>query len=106
MLIRIIRTRAKPGKWPEFERAFFEESPDLRDIPGVRGRWILHDLDDREAGFVVALWDSEAAALAFEHATERNQLLANPLPGEFEFHMCEIRCAWVAPETGGQADAS
>ena len=106
MLIRIIRTRAKPGKWPQFERAFFDESPDSRDIPGLRGRWIVHDLDDREAGFVVALWDCEAAAFAFEQATERNQLLAHPLPGESEFHMCEIRSAWIAPDPGGQDDAS
>jgi len=102
MLMRIIRTRAKPGKWPQFEQEFFENSPDLQGVPGTRGRWILHDLDDREAGFVVALWDSEVDALAFEQAAERNQLLTNPLPGEFEFHMCEIRCAWIAPDTGNR----
>lgn len=103
MLMRIIRTRAKPGLWSQFEREFFEETPDMLDVPGFFGRWILHDLDDREAGFVVALWDSEANALAFEQAQERHQSLTHPLPGEFEFHLCEIRSVWVAP---GSADSS
>lgn len=105
MLMRIIRTRAKQGKWPEFERQFFHETPDMQGVPGLRARWILHDLDDREAGFVVGLWDSEADVLAFEHAAERSHLLTQPLPGEFEFHLCEIRSAWVAPDiTGGNDD--
>jgi len=103
MLMRIIRTRAKPGKWPQFEQEFFENAPDPNGVPGLLGRWILHDLDDREAGFVVALWESEVRAIAFEQAEERNQLLGDPLPGEFEFHMCEIRCAWIAPDTGSQS---
>lgn len=98
MLMRIVRTRAIPGKWPEFEREFLAEAPDMHGVPGLHGRWILHDLDDHGAGFVVALWASAADAEAFEHETERNQLLTHPLPGEFEFHFCEIRCAWVAQD--------
>lgn len=99
MLMRIIRTRAKPGKWPEFEQQFFDQAPDTQGVPGLRARWVLHDLDDREAGFVVVLWDSKREAIAFEHATERSHLLARALPGEFEFHLCEIRLAWIAPES-------
>lgn len=97
MLMRIVRTRAKPGKWPQFEREFFTDHPEMSRVPGLRARWILHDLDDPQAGFVVALWDSEADALAFESATARSPLLAERLPGEFEFHLGEIRSAWVAP---------
>jgi heme-degrading monooxygenase HmoA len=102
MLMRIIRTRAKPGKWPEFEREFFDAAPDMQGVRGLRARWILQDLDDREAGFVVGLWDSHADALAFEHAAEHSHLLTQPLPGEFEFHLCEIRSAWIAPERAGE----
>lgn len=99
MLMRIIRTRAKPGKWPEFEQQFFDQAPDMQGVSGMRARWILQDLDDREAGFVVVLWDSTADVMAFEHAAERNHLLTHPLPGEFEFHLCEVRSAWIAPES-------
>lgn len=97
MLMRVIRTRAKPGKWPEFEREFFTNAPEMHGVRGLYARWILHDLDDREAGFVVVLWDSEADVLAFEQAAASNPLLAHPLPGDFEFHLCEIRSAWIAP---------
>jgi heme-degrading monooxygenase HmoA len=102
--MRIVRTRAKAGKWPEFERLFFAEAPDVQGVQGLCARWILHDLDDREAGFVVALWDSEADALAFERTVEHSSLLAHPLPGEFEFHLCEICSAWIAPEPGVPVD--
>lgn len=89
--MRIVRARPQPGLWQEFERKLFLEGPDLTGVPGLRMSWILHDLDDQEAGFVVALWDSEASALAFEQDVELNELLGKPLPGEFEFHLCEIR---------------
>lgn len=99
MLMRIVRTRAKPGKWRQFEQGFFVRTPEWRDVPGLRAIWILHDLDDREAGFVVALWNSEQDALAFEdeRTAERNALLTDPLPGESEYHLGEIRSVWIAP---------
>jgi len=99
MLMRIIRTRAKPGKWQEFAQELIEGAPDVHGVPGLLARWILHDLDDHEAGFVVALWRSEADAMNFEYAAERSHHLTHPLPGEFEFHLCEIRSAWIAPDT-------
>lgn len=99
MLMRVIRTRAKPGKWAEFEREFFSNAPEMHGVQGFCARWILHDLDDREAGFVVVLWNSEADALNFEQAAEGSPLLTHPLPGDFEFHLCEIRSVWIAPPT-------
>lgn len=102
MLMRIVRTRAKPGKWSQFEQGFFIKTPEWQDVSGLRAIWILHDLDDREAGFVVALWNSETDALAFEaeRTPERNSLLTNPLPGESEYHLGEIRSVWIAPQAG------
>jgi hypothetical protein len=100
--MRIVRTRAKPGNWPQFEKGFFIETPKWQGVPGLQAIWILHDLDDREAGFVVALWNSEADALAFEmdRTAERNPLLTNPLPGESEYYLGEIRSVWIAPQPG------
>jgi hypothetical protein len=102
MLMRIVRARAKPGKWREFEQRFFVRTPELRGIAGLLAIWILHDLDDREAGFVVALWNSEEDALAFEGewTAERNVLLTDPLPGESEYHLGEIRSAWIESPSG------
>jgi quinol monooxygenase YgiN len=98
MLMRIVRTLTKRGHWAEFEREFFENAPDMHGVPGIRGSWILQDLDDMESGFVVELWDSEEHARAFELSAVTNRLLKPPLPGEFEFHICEIRSAWIAGE--------
>lgn len=99
MLMRIVRSRAKPGKWRQFEQGFFVDAPQWQGVVGLRAIWVNQDLDDREAGFVVAVWDSEADALAFEaeRTPERNPLLTDPLPGESEYHLGEIRSVWIAP---------
>jgi len=102
MLMRIVRARAKHGLWPEFERELFQKGPKIDTATGLRLHWVLHDLDDRGAGFVVAVWDTLDNALNFEHHIERNELLAHPLPGEFEFHLCEIRSVWVCPDDPGE----
>jgi hypothetical protein len=103
MLLRIIRTRAKPGQWPDFEQDFLATSARDPDITGLHARWILHDLDDRDAGFVVALWEDESSALAFEQQAERHRFLTIALPVEFEFHLCEIRSVWNCPPDARQA---
>ncbi len=103
MVMRIVRARAKPGLWSEFEREFFEHPRRIQGIQELRSVWVLQDLDDREAGFVVAIWDSESSARSFEEKVERNELLSNPLPGDFEFHLGEIRSSWVAPDSPSSA---
>ena len=97
MLMRIVRARAKPGMWSEFEREFFDTPRRIRGVQDLLSVWVLQDLDDREAGFIVAIWTSELSARTFEDNVQRNELLRNPLPGDFEFHLGEIRSSWVAP---------
>jgi len=98
MLMRLVRARAKPGRWPQLEQDFRAKQPALKDVQGLRARWLFGDLDDCEAGFVVALWDREADAVAFEQSVESSRLLDHPLPGEFELHTCEIRSVWLATD--------
>jgi heme-degrading monooxygenase HmoA len=97
MLIRIVRARAKPGMWADFEREFFLAGSRRRSAPGLRTLWILHDLDDVESGFVVAFWDGLDSALDFERRAEQSELLDHPLPGDMEFHLCELRSVWIRP---------
>jgi hypothetical protein len=75
--------------WSEFEREFFDTPRRIRGVQDLLSVWVLQDLDDREAGFIVAIWTSELSARTFEDN--------NPLPGDFEFHLGEIRSSWVAP---------
>jgi len=96
MLMRIIRTRVKPDRWSEFEQAILAHEDNVQSAVGLRARWLVHDLDDRDAGFILVVWDSEADTLAFEHDSSRHKLLTKLLPGEFEFHLGEICSSWIA----------
>ncbi|RQU98678.1 hypothetical protein DF047_36555 [Burkholderia cenocepacia] len=98
MLMRVVRTLARAGKRRQFEREMFEKAPNMQGVAGALGSWVLRDLDSREGGYVVELWESERHAADWERAAVRNRLLREPLPGEFECHTCEIRSAWVAPD--------
>jgi len=97
MLMRIVRTLARAGKWQQFEHEMFEKTPDMQGVAGALGSWVLRDLDSQGGGYVVELWESERHAADWERAAVRNRLLREPLPGEFECHTCDIRSAWVAP---------
>jgi hypothetical protein len=33
-------------------------------------------------------------------------LLTHPIPGDFEFHLCEIRSVWIAPPTTANPETS
>lgn len=96
MLMRIVRTLARAGKWQQFEHEMFEQAPDMHGVAGALGSWVLRDLDSREGGYVVELWQSRRHAVNWERAAVQNQLLREPRPGEFECHTCDIRSAWMA----------
>jgi heme-degrading monooxygenase HmoA len=36
-------------------------------IPGLKGRWLAHAVDDPDAGYTMSLWEDEAAMRAYEH---------------------------------------
>lgn len=111
MLMRVVRALARAGKWQQFEREMFEKASNMQGVAGALGSWLLRDLDSQEGGYVVELWESERHAADWERAAIRNRLLREALPGEFEFHTCEIRSVWVAPgvlvaDSEGESDRS
>ena len=46
MLLRIIRGKLKPGTWDAFEKAYRATIASTAPIEGLRGRWLVQDLDD------------------------------------------------------------
>jgi hypothetical protein len=40
----------------------FEKAPNMQGVAGMLGSWVLCDLDSREGGYVVELWESERHA--------------------------------------------
>jgi heme-degrading monooxygenase HmoA len=67
MIMRITWGKLRPGSWSEFEKTYRATvAAKGRDIPGLRGRWLLQDSADKDTGFAVSLWDSAAAMEAYE----------------------------------------
>src|SRR5262249_23089414 len=67
MMLRIIHGKLKPGTWESYERAYKEVTAKAGKIPGLKGRWLAHAVDDPDAGYTMSLWADEAAMRSYEN---------------------------------------
>jgi len=74
--MRISWQRVKPGMWLEFERRYREFSHSQLQNTDPKARWLLRDLDDRDAGYTVSIWNSDAAMKDYPTAAIRAQIAA------------------------------
>ena len=58
MMLRIIHGKLKPGTWDSYESAYKDVIAKAGKIPGLRGRWLAHAVDDPDAGYTIRLWES------------------------------------------------
>lgn len=69
MFMRIIWGRVRAGAWDGFEAAYKAAlAPGGATIHGLRGRWLVRDLDDPDAGFSMSLCDSMEAIRRYEQS--------------------------------------
>ena len=66
MMLRIIHGKLKPGTWDSYERAYKDAMKKAGKIPGLKGRWLAHAVDDSDAGYTMSLWESDAAMRTYE----------------------------------------
>jgi heme-degrading monooxygenase HmoA len=66
MMLGIIHGKLKPETWDSFERAYKDVMAKAGKIPGLRGRWLPHAVDDPDAGYTISLWENEAAMRSYE----------------------------------------
>lgn len=96
MIMRITWGKLHPGKWGEYERAYHATVMGKgRSVKGLRGRWLVQDTEDKDAGFTVSLWDSMADMRAYEQSDfYQKEILTQLQPffvGEFKTHRCEVK---------------
>jgi heme-degrading monooxygenase HmoA len=65
MFIRITWGKLKPGAWDDYEAAFRKVMPQTMGAPGIRGRWLIRDLDEKDAGYSIAMFESERDMRAY-----------------------------------------
>ena len=95
MLMRIIHGKLKPGSWSAFEAAYKETVVKAGSIPGLRARWLAHDLDDPDSGYTISLWENEDALRQYEASQLlRESFLPKLTPffsGDYSTAHCEVR---------------
>jgi heme-degrading monooxygenase HmoA len=66
-------------------------------IPGLKGRWLAHEVDNPDAGYTISLWENEEAMRAYEAGDQlQNAILPRLKPffsGEYNTTRCEVRFA-------------
>ena len=66
MMLRIIHGKLKPGTWDAYEGAYKDAMKKAGKIPGLKGRWLAHAVDNPDAGYTMSLWESDAAMSTYE----------------------------------------
>ena len=66
-------------------------------IPGLRGRWLAHAVDDPDAGYTMSLCENEAAMRSYENGEIlQTAILPRLKPfcsGDYTTTRCEVRFA-------------
>ena len=97
MMLRIIHGKLKPGTWNSYERAYKEFMKKLGKIPGLKGRWLAHAVDDPDAGYTMSLWENEAAMRTYESGDILQKTILPQLKpffsGDYATTRCEVRFA-------------
>jgi heme-degrading monooxygenase HmoA len=95
MFMRITWGKLKPGAWNDYEAAFKRVMPQTLEVPGIRGRWLIRDLDEADAGYSIAMFDSEHDMRAFtDNAAVRAAIREALDPyhtGEYTTKHCEVK---------------
>jgi heme-degrading monooxygenase HmoA len=95
MFMRITWGKLKPGAWNDYEAAYKKVMPQTLEVPGIRGRWLIRDLDEPDAGYSVAMFESERDMRAFtENAEVRAEIKKALDPfhtGEYTTKHCEVK---------------
>ena len=95
MHTRIGWGKVKPGSWDDFENAYKDTIKKAPKIEGLRGRWLLRDLNDPDAGYSISVWESAADYEAYENGdffeNVINPALGPFFAGEYEMRHCEVR---------------
>ena len=94
MVIRITWGKLRTAVWAEFERTYRAKVAEGKTIRGLRGRMLVQDSGDKDAGFAMSLWENLADMEAYEHSELYGEIMATFQPffvGEYKTFRCEVK---------------
>ncbi len=91
MYARIVWGKIVPGKWDAYEAAYQRAIEARGPVDGLLVQWLAQDQRDRDAGYSVSLWQSEAAMKAYVGSQPHKDMTA-PLTGFFVNQYTATHC--------------
>ncbi len=94
MVIRITWGKLRAGAWSEFERTYRANVIKGKTVKGLRGRLLVQDSGDKDAGFAMSLWDNLADMQTYEESALYKEIMAPLQPffvGEYKTYRCEVK---------------
>src|SRR5262249_7354577 len=79
-------------------RAYKDVIAKAGKIPGLRGRWLAHAVDDQAAGYTLSLWENEAAMRTYENSAILQKTILPRLKPFFSGDYTTTRCEPPARE--------
>lgn len=76
MVRATLQMKVKPGRGPEFERAWREIAAQVRSAPGNLRQTLVRDPEDPDSFVVTSDWDSREAFHEFERSQGQDELTA------------------------------
>lgn len=95
MFVRITWGKIKPGQWQGYEDAYKKGTALTSDAPGLKGRWLVQDMADPDAGYSVTLWENEKDMRGYRDTKVfKEQVLPLVKPffvGDYETKFCRVK---------------
>ena len=95
MFMRITWGKVKSGQWQGYEEAYKKGTALTRDAKGLKGRYLVQDVDDQDAGYSITLWESEADMRDYRNdKTFKEQVLPLVQPfwvDHYEVKFCRVK---------------
>lgn len=99
MFSRISWGKIQEGQWDEFEAAFKDVVAKAGEQPGLKGRMLLRDTNDPNAGFTISLWETEQDMRNYENSDTMKDLVLPAVEpfftGEYNTTFVEVRYSEV-----------
>ena len=94
MVIRLTWGRLRAGAWSEFERTYRAKVIEGKTVKGLRGRLLVQDSGDKDAGFAMSLWENLADMETYEQSELYQEAMATLQPffvGEYKTYRCNVK---------------
>lgn len=93
MIMRVTWGKIRPGKWDQYEEIWKVHARETAETPGLRGRWLLREANNEDAGYGLAVWDSQQDFDAYRSrgGSRLTAEMEECFVGEYVTTVCEIR---------------